>query len=273
MPLTLTWRDATTLPVDGAMLSPGRLCPLDLLGVAQLPTRVGRTPATLGDLFAIEGDGGDGHLILEGGLGHVVEIGRGMESGSLVVRGDAGALVGAAMVGGSISVEGSVGDWAAAEMRGGLIRVTGDAGESLAAALPGSRLGMRDGTVLVHGTVGPDAGLRMRRGLIAVGGGAGPGLGRAMVAGSIFAFGPVGPRPGAGMKRGTIALLGPVAGTVSLLPTFAASGRSRPPFLAIYLKFLDDRRFPVPSDAYAVTPARYNGDLAEGGQGEVLVAG
>ncbi|WZP00014.1 formylmethanofuran dehydrogenase subunit C [Isosphaeraceae bacterium EP7] len=272
MPLTLTWRDATTLPVAGEMLSPDRLSAIGPLEAALIPSRVGRMPIPLGDLFRIDGDGRDGQIILEGDLSRVVGIGRGMTSGSLIVRGDAGALLGAGMLGGSISVEGSVGDWAAAEMRGGVLRVLANAGEGLAAALPGSRLGMRDGTVLVHGTTGADAGLRMRRGLIALGAGVGADLGRAMVAGSIFAFGPVGPRPGAGMKRGTIALFGTGSAGVRVLPTFAFSGRFQPPFLAIYRKLLDGLRFPVALDAFATTFARYNGDLTEGGQGEILVA-
>ena len=49
-----------------------------------------------------------------------------MASGTLTIRGDVGAELGAEMSGGSIEVEGSVGDWAGAEMRGGLLRIHGD---------------------------------------------------------------------------------------------------------------------------------------------------
>ncbi len=131
---------------------------------------------------------------------------------------------------------------------------------------------MRDGLILVEGDIGDDAGLAMRRGLIAVSGRSGDDLGRAMIAGSIFAFGPIGGRVGAGMRRGTIALFGvPDPADPGLLPTFAASGRYRPPVLTVFLKRLSEWGFPVPAPAFSGTFARYNGDLVEHGQGEILV--
>ena len=112
----------------------------------------------------------------------------------------------------------------------------------------------------------------MRRGLIAVSGRAGDDLGRAMIAGSIFAFGPLGARVGAGMRRGTLALFGvPDPADPGLLPTFAASGRYRPPVLTLYLKKLREWGFPVPDPAFSGTFVRYNGDLVEHGRGEILV--
>ncbi len=130
--------------------------------------------------------------------------------------------------------------------------------------------------ILIEGATGEDAGLAMRRGLIAVRGSTGRGLGRGMVAGSIFAFGPVGDDPGSGMKRGTLACFdvdsgSNHAGTGRLLPTFAPSGRSRPPFLTIYLRKLQEWGFPVPDSAFSGTLERYNGDPAERGQGEIWV--
>ena len=103
-------------------------------------------------------------------------------------------------------------------------------GNYLGAAYPGSRMGMREGVILVEGSVGDETGLAMRRGLIAIAGAAGDGLGRAMIAGSIFSFDRVGRCVGAGMKRGTLAFYGlPDPTRPDLLPTFAASGRSRLP--------------------------------------------
>ncbi len=71
------------------------------------------------------------------------------------------------------------------------------------------------------------------------------------------------------MKRGTIAAFGDER--PELLPTFAARGRYSFPFLAIYLTRLAGWGFPVPSDVFSPEMERYNGDLADGGQGEVLV--
>ena len=242
MPLHLQWKDATTLPVDAEGITPDALL---LEGVPRKQLRVGNGSAVLGELFQVSGDLDDGHLIVEGDLRHVSGIGRGMKAGRLTIRGDAGTRVGAEMSGGTIDVEGAVGDWAGAE------------------------IGMRDGVILVEGSAGDDVGLAMRRGLIAIAGTAGATLGRALVAGSIFVFGRVGPRFGAGMKRGTIVIQG--MADVEPLPTFVPSGRWRPPFLTIYLKQLRAWGFPATLADASSGWERYNGDLAAGGQGEVLV--
>ena len=268
MPLTLRPRTTAGPIVDG-----GGLRPEALAGLADDARRVrlgvGNASAEAGDLFELEGDGGDSSLVFEGDFRKARGLASGMASGRVEVRGDAGPMLGMGMVGGSNEVRGSVGPWAGAEMRGGLIRVRGSAGDFLGAALPGSRVGMRDGLILVDGDAGEDVGLAMRRGLIAVGGRSGDGLGRGMVAGSIFAFGPVGGYPASGMKRGTLALFGP--GEPDLLPSFEPSGSFRPHFLTIYLRELRDRGFAVPEAAFAAPVVRYNGDRIEGGRGEVLV--
>jgi len=274
MPLTLRWRDATRLPVEAATLSPESLAGLSAGEVERLTLPVGNTPAEVGEFFTVEGNLGDGHLILEGNLRSVRGIGSGMRSGRLSVTGDVGPRLGLGMLGGEIAVTGSAGVWAGAEMLGGTLRISGDAGDGLGAALPGSRVGMREGVILVNGSVGDDAGLAMRRGLIAVRGSAGVGLGRAMVAGSLFAFGSVGELAGMAMKRGTIAMFGlGRPETPDLLPTFVPSGRDRPPFLTIYLKQLRAWGFDVPDAVFSGLVARYNGDRADQGQGEILVWG
>lgn len=272
MPLTLTWRDATSLPIDAESLLPESLAELSAADVARRRVPAGNGSVEVGEVFGVEGTCADGLLRFEGNLRHVRRIGQGMGTGSIEVRGDVGGLLGAEMTGGTIEIEGNAGDWAGAEMRGGLLRIRGQAGRYLGAALPGSRVGMREGVILVVGDVGDDAGLAMRRGLIAISGSAGDGLGRALVAGSILAFGGVGLRPGAGMKRGTLGLFQAAARDgFALLPTFSPSGRYRPPFLAIYLGRLRAWEFPAPEAAVSATLERYNGDLAERGQGEIWV--
>jgi formylmethanofuran dehydrogenase subunit C len=268
--MILRWLDKTSLPVEMEGLVPETFLGRSAAEVGRFAVHVGNQQAELGDVFSIHETAAD-CLTLEGDLGHVRGIGRGMSGGRMVVKGLAGAYVGAEMTGGVVEVDGDVSDWAGAEMRGGLLRIRGNAGRHLGAAYPGSRLGMRDGVILVDGDVGDEAGRRMRRGLIAVAGAAGDGFGRNLIAGSLVAFGAVGRYPGAGMKRGTIALLG--AEGVDILPTFAASGRFAFPFLTIYLRRLQGWGFPVPPEVFSSALERYNGDLADGGQGEILVRG
>ena len=272
MPLTLTWNGPIGRPVDGDGLRPETLAgrPVE---VARLRVPAGNGSVELGELFRVEGDGGDGHLIFEGDLRPIRGLAGGMASGRVEVRGDVGPRLGSGMFGGSIEVEGSAGAWAGAEMRGGSIRIRGNAGDFVGSALPGSRLGMREGIILVDGGAGDDVGLAMRRGLIAVGGPLGEGAGRGMIAGSVFGFGAVGRGLGAGMKRGTIALFGvDDPDGPELLPTFEPSGTFRPHVLSIYLRRLLALGFPVPEAAFTAPIRRYNGDRIERGQGEVLVA-
>jgi formylmethanofuran dehydrogenase subunit C len=270
MPFLLRWLDQTSLPVDAAGLIPEALAGLSAAEAARRTVRVGNAPAEVGEMFAVGEGTSDAELTVEGDLTHVRGLGRGMTRGSLLIVGVAGAHVGAEMAGGTIVVRGRAGDWAGAEMRGGFLRIEGDAGDHLGAAYPGGRLGMRDGVILVRGSVGEDAGRKMRRGLIAVRGGAGDGFGRSLVAGSLVALGPVGRHAGMGMKRGTLVLL--QENEPQLPPSFVPTGRYRFPFLTVYLRQLAAWGFPAPGWVLTAAFERYNGDLADGGQGEILVA-
>lgn len=273
MPITLRWRASTTLPVDGSPLKPETFRERASADAARVVLRVGNATAELGELFDVSGNAADEALIIEGDLNHIHKLGRGMARGSLTVRGDLGHQAGAEMSGGSLLVEGSSGDWAGAEMAGGMLRIRGDAGAFLGAAYPGSRLGMREGVILVDGSAGADVGLMMRRGLIAVGGSLGSGVGRNMIAGTIVAGGRVGSALGAGMKRGTLAMLGGGEDAErAVSSTFAFAGRTRLPFWTIYAKKLADWGFRVPEMMPSSAFDRYNGDLANGGQGEILIA-
>lgn len=267
MPLTLTWLGATRLPVEADALRPDRLDGLAADEAARLRLPVGNTTAELGELFRVEGRC-DAELVLRGDLRGLRRLGRGMAAGRLLVEGDVGEGLATELAGGLVELHGRAGDGTAAGMKGGLLRIVGGAGNNLAAARPGERVGMREGVILVEGDIGDDAGLAMRRGLIAVAGSAGTGLGRALVAGSILAFGTVGRLAGAGMKRGTIGLFGP--DDPPILPSFRLACRYRPPFLGLYLRRLAAWGFPIPEIAPSAVFERYNGDLLEGGKGEIL---
>ncbi|WP_165244491.1 formylmethanofuran dehydrogenase subunit C [Paludisphaera soli] len=272
MAMTLRWRSSTDLPVDGSPLKPETFRGLASTDAARIALRVGNQTAELGDLFEVDGDPADEGLVLEGDLRVVSRIGLGMAAGTLRVRGDVGFRFAAEMTGGLAELEGSCLDWAGAEMGGGTLRIRGDAGRGLGAAYPGSRRGMREGMILVDGDAGDDAGMLLRRGLIAVRGAVGSGLGRGMIAGTIFACGAVGGPAGVGMKRGTLVLLGSDDAAPVVPATFAFAGGFTFPYLTLYQNHLADCGFEMPTSVSSARLDRYNGDLANGGQGEILAA-
>jgi formylmethanofuran dehydrogenase subunit C len=264
----LRYHGSTTVPVEAECLTPDNLAGKSASEVASLAVQHGNSPAPLGDFFSVEGDAGDGEVVIEGDCARVKWVGAGMTRGRVTVRGNVGMHLGAEMRGGEVRVEGDAGDWVGAEMRGGLIRVTGDAGHLVGAGYRGSRLGMRGGVILVSGKAGNEVGSGMRRGLIAVGGPCGDFAAVSLIAGSLFLFGPCGVRPGAGMKRGTLGFLG---APPALLPSFRYACTYRPVFLALYLRRLKAWGFPVDDRFLRGSWRRYCGDLVALGKGEVLV--
>jgi formylmethanofuran dehydrogenase subunit C len=265
--LVLKYQATTTIPVEAECITPNNLAGKTAAEVAALPVQHGNAAAALGDFFRVEGEAGDGEVVVEGDCGRVKWVGAGMTAGRLTVRGNVGMHLGAEMRGGEIRVHGHAGDWVGAEMRGGRIHVHGDAGHLAGAAYRGSRLGMRGGALLIEGKAGNEIGAGMRRGLIAVGGTSGDFPGVALIAGSLFLFGPCGARAGAGMKRGTLACLGPPP---DLLPTFRYACTYRPVFPALYLRQLRAWGFPVEERFLTGRWRRYCGDLVALGKGEIL---
>ncbi len=265
--LRLRYHGTSTIPVEAECITPNHLAGKTAAEIAALPVQHGNAQVPLGEFFAVQGDAGDGEVLVEGDCGRVKWLGAGMTAGRLTIRGDAGMHLGSEMKGGEIAVHGSVGDWLGAEMRGGRIHVHSNAGNLVGAAYRGSRLGMRGGVILIEGVAGDEIGAAMRRGLIAIGGACGDFPGVSMIAGSLLLFGPCGDRPGAGMKRGTIACLGD---TPALLPTFRYACTYQPVFLAIYLRQLQAWGFGVAERFLRGSWRRWSGDLVVQGQGEIL---
>ena len=270
--MRITWNDDSNLPIDGTPLLPERLAGQSADEARRTPIRVGRWTSELGELARVEGicDPERPEIHLEGGLSRLAGLGVGMKFGKICVSDDVGVRLGERISGGEIVVEGSAGDWAGAGMTGGLIRVRGDVGHRAGAALPGSHIGMRNGILWVDGSAGDDLGTGIRSGLIGVKGAVGSACGLGMIAGTILVFGESGPGAGSGMKRGTIGLFG--TGPVELLPTFLPGGIGDFPFLAIYFKRLAELGLLAVGRFSETRLTRYNGDLAAGGQGEILVA-
>jgi formylmethanofuran dehydrogenase subunit C len=268
MSLLLALKTGSTVPLEVEGVTPEVVRDKRLAEIERLDIFQGNTKVPLAEFFEVAGDPADERMEWQGDLSGVHWLGAGMSRGAMHVAGNAGRHVGSQMTGGEIRVEGNAGDWVGGEMRGGLIQVRGRAGHGVGAAYQGSARGMSGGTILIHGEVGNEIGHAMRRGLLAVGA-AGDLAGFHMLAGTILVFGAAGIRHGAGMRRGTIAFLGSEAPPI--LPSFRRACRYHPEIMTVLLRHLRKTGFPVPDGVADDGLELYNGDLLEGGRGELLV--
>jgi formylmethanofuran dehydrogenase subunit C len=273
--LRLKPKNTPSIPVEAETISPDFVAGKGLSEIEGLPVHVGNTTHSLGEYFEVEGETAETPaeqlIIVEGDVLWAKYIGANMTGGRIVIEGDVGMHVGSQMAGGEITINGSASDWAGAEMRGGLLRIGGDAGDLLGAAYRGSSEGMTGGCIVVDGGAGVEIGSFMRRGMIVVLGGVGPFAGAHMNGGEIFIFGRAARRLGAEMKGngGVIVCFGEVE---ALLPTFVYDTTYSPTFLKLYLKELRDELGIRAAEKYMDAPfRRYRGDIAVGGNGEVLI--
>ena len=70
-------------------------------------------------------------------------------------------------------------------------------------------------------------------------------------------------------QRRTLGFFGPVV--PPLLPSFRRACRYRPEALHLMYRELRRREFPVPDELFRCEYDLYNGDLLEGGRGEILL--
>jgi formylmethanofuran dehydrogenase subunit C len=269
MALVLTQQVETTIPIEVQGITPDRLQGNSVKQIAGLPIWHGRQQLELGEVFKVSGSMDDATIIWDGNLKPVHWIGAGMEAGNVQIETDAGRHVGSQMSGGEISANASVSDFLGAEMSGGLIRVAGNAGDLVGGNNPGSKFGMNRGSIFVGGDVGKGAGQSMRRGTIAIGGDTGELTGWNMLAGTILVFGSCDENVGAGMIRGTIVLAGGHEKT--LLPTFSRGGEYPVPVLSMLANWLTNQGFDFDPDVLKSTFREFNGDLIQGGRGEVFI--
>ncbi len=266
-PMVVTLRDPPARRIDLSPLSPQRLQHLRREAIGRIPLQCGNRRYLLRDLFTLEGDD-PGTLVIRNTGAILDGIGAFMRAGRIRVEGDAGDYVGLGMAGGSIDVHGDCGHWLGSAMTAGRIRVDGDCGDFAGGARPGERRGMAGGTLVIRGRAGDRLGERMRRGQILVTGSVGDYCGARMLAGTIAVMGQVGVAPGYGMHRGTLLLRQPA----TLTATFADCGVHELDYLR--LLFAAWRELGHGGSAFAdagVRARRYVGDLATGGQGELLV--
>jgi formylmethanofuran dehydrogenase subunit C len=269
MTLRLRLKASSSVPLEVEGVTPDSVRGKSLSEIEKLVMFQGNLRLPLAEVFGVSGNADDGVIEWEGNLAGVHWIGAKMATGKIVIAGNCGRHLGSEMRGGEIQVQGSAGDWVGGEMQGGFIHVHGDAGHLVGAAYRGSAVGMTNGTILVGGNAGNEIGHSMRRGLIAIGGNSGDLAGFNMLAGTILLFGETGIRHGAGMKRGTIGFFG--RKRPPILPTFRHACRCQPDVLPLLLRELHQRQFAVSDDLFTSFYDLYNGDLIEGGRGEILM--
>ncbi|MCA9104202.1 MAG: formylmethanofuran dehydrogenase subunit C [Planctomycetales bacterium] len=269
MPVEFQARPWSRIPIEAAGLLPERFVDASLDTLRAHRIFVGNRTVALSELFEIEGNTADSHWVFAGDLSSVQHLGEGMTSGTIIVHGDIGRHVGGSMRGGRMEIKGSAGDFAGAELRGGTLLIRGDAGHHTGGAYRGSPRGMTGGQLIVAGSAGNEVGRRMRRGLIAVGGNVGDLAGASMRAGTLVTGGSWGARAGAGMIRGTLLAWQPPR--EPLLPTFRHACRYTPPFLPVLMRGLSQHGLSFPTHRPSAFEL-WNGDLLEGGRGELLLA-
>ncbi|TCJ11897.1 formylmethanofuran dehydrogenase subunit C [Parasulfuritortus cantonensis] len=258
---TLTLRAGIAGTVDLGGVLPETLVRAD---AGRLVVGLDGRPVELAELFTLRPGDADS-LVVEAEGVRLDNVGRAMTAGRLRLEGHAGDYAGEAMRGGELLIAGDAGDFAACAMRAGLLRIDGRAGDWLAAARTGERAGMAGGVVAVAGGVGDRLGDRMRRGLVLVRGRAGRACGARMLAGTLAVAGGCDDLAGFGLRRGSLVLgVAPELGA-----TFNEAGVADLPWLGLLRRYADAI---LPGAVFAGTRARrWQGDLAQGGKGEVLV--
>jgi len=255
-------------PLDVRALLPAELRCMKLDQLKQLKLSHGREQVPLNDVCKIHvHDDQQGKLTFAGDTHLLTRAGYKMESGELIVSGNAGDLAGAEMSGGMMQICGNAGELAGAYMSGGILRISGSAGDQVGAQLIGRKYGLNGGEIYISGDAGSKTGSHMRRGLIVVGRGTQHLTGYRMWAGTIMVFGIIGKQAGLGMQRGTIV----ANSSMPLLPGFHRSCQVDFIWLKIYFRHLKDCGMPPPhgwnSDAFF----RYVGQFSELGKGEILL--
>jgi formylmethanofuran dehydrogenase subunit C len=269
MPLQLTYRAETSVPVEIEGLTPDWACDKSLAEIERFEIFHGNRKLPLAEMFTVTGDPTDRRFDFEGNLSGVHWIGAHMRSGQVFVHGPAGRHIGSELRAGEIRIEGNAGGWVGCEMRGGLIHVQGNAGHLVGAAYRGSAKGMMGGTILVDGDAGNEIGLSMQGGVIAIGGAADDMIGFNIAGGTVLVLGDSGIRPGAGMHCGTIALLGPTPPPI--LPSFRFDRTTQPEKLATVLREVRKKGLRVDESQLPADVDVYVGDLVAEGTGEVFL--
>jgi formylmethanofuran dehydrogenase subunit C len=262
----LKLRQPPAMRLDLTGLIPSKLAGLSAADVDRLALNTEFGPAKVGDMFSVSGSASE-TLTIEGSSDRLDFIGAGLDLGTVVVEGDAGAYAGSDITRGKLEIRSNAGAYLAAGSKGGLITVKGSAGDFLGGARSGERFGMLGGAVVVEGNVGTRAGERMRRGTVIARGTFGPAAGSRMVGGTLWTEKGFGAGPGPLLRRGT--LIGPAV--EGLLPTFADCGKHDLVILRILNRYMADTLGTLAPRPLPPVVRRLAGDMAAIGKGEILL--
>jgi len=210
------------VPVEAEKLRPDLLENMTIHEIEKIYIYEGNRKCKLSDLFIIREESielEEQIIVLKGNLSKVWRLGENMTSGTLIVEGNCGNLLGYKMKGGKIVVKGNARSWVGAEMSGGTIEIYGNVGDHLGSVLRGLKrnIGMRGGTIIVHGNAGAEVGVQLQKGLIVIHGNTDVLPGLRMNGGTILIRGDCGGKAGARMTGGKIVICGNAGG---ILPTF-----------------------------------------------------
>lgn len=261
--LTFKLRSTPAERLDVSALVPSKLARLSRYEIDKLV--VCADGAEVGDLISVTGDSGD-TVVIEGS-DRLDFAGAGLDAGTLIVDGSAGAYAGERMTGGKLEIRGNAGAWLASGLSDGLVTVKGSAGDFVGAAKTGDKQGMAGGIVVIEGNAGERVGDRMRRGTIIARGSIGPAAGSRMLGGTIWTEKGFGTAPGPLLRRGT--LIGP--SVERMLATFADCGSHDLVILRIMSRYFADALGPLAPRPLPAKVRRYAGDLASIGKGEILL--
>tara|TARA_B100000686_G_C16762230_1_gene959429 strand:+ start:492 stop:1298 length:807 start_codon:yes stop_codon:yes gene_type:complete len=265
--MKLTIKKKPDAPLEAENISPLITANLKLDEIKNLEILHGNIKCTVDNFFNVKDDKSE-VLTIQGDLSRVKYLGAKMDSGEMIVNGNAGMHLGSAMSGGTIKVNGDVEDWIAPEMSGGIIHITGNGGHCIGSAYRGASVGITGGEIIIEGNVKNEIGNGMSNATIFVGGDVGDFTGVNMNSGTIVLYGEAGIRTGAGMKRGTIISMN----RIEMLPTFSYNCSYSPLFLKLIFESIskasgikiDEKYFEGKYD-------RWSGDSVEMNRGELLV--
>jgi formylmethanofuran dehydrogenase subunit C len=263
--LTLTLKKIPQQRIDCSPLTPDTLAGKSVAEIGAIELQSGKLKLRADAVFDIAGDDA-AELVFMNSCDKLDYIGSAMQSGRIVVHGDAGWYLGFQKKSGDIVLHGNAGGFAASGMSGGTLHIHGNVGDYLASAIPGDRKGMKGGLVIVTGNAGDRVGDQMRRGIVLIEGSVGAYCASRMLAGTIGVMGSVGDYIGYGMRRGTLLLFS----QPKLHATLQDCGTHTLPFLKLMFKSFRD----LPSKFAHIDKnrvQRYAGDLANDGKGEILI--
>lgn len=249
--ITLIPKKIENISIEAETLAPQNFAGKTAVQIKAIPVHIGNRAATIGDIFDVKVEGGQGHaentnIVINASVPRVKRIGEKMSAGRIDIKGDADMHLGAFMSGGTISLNGNADAWAGREMKGGELVINGDAGNYVGSAYRGEMAGMTGGTIVVKGNAGDFCGEKMAGGKIEVQGNAGILAGLSMTNGELIIKGNA-TIPGGEMKGGKIRVEGKV---LEMLPAFKLEGTET----------IDGKEY-----------LKYTGDLSADGKGTLYV--